>query len=152
VGSVTDTQLLEPECCDGSDEDPGVCVNICREVGEAHRKKVEAESKLRKTVRHPYLHARDNVYASCIQGSKIRSSYIAFAQKEKTRLEGVITDAKKELSAREKEVKRLQGACLLLKGSCQAYVQTDIVDRTEALSAEALEQKKQSRLSPASHN
>ena len=42
---------LEPECCDGSDEAPGVCSNTCAEVGEAHRKKEDAERKLRKTVR-----------------------------------------------------------------------------------------------------
>lgn len=43
--------ILEPECCDGSDEAPGVCYNACEEVGEAYRKKEEAERKLRKTVR-----------------------------------------------------------------------------------------------------
>lgn len=43
--------VLEPECCDGSDEAPGVCANTCVEIGEAYRKKEEAERKLRKTVR-----------------------------------------------------------------------------------------------------
>lgn len=41
---------LEQECCDGSDELSGVCPNTCKEVGAEHRKKVEAERKLRKTV------------------------------------------------------------------------------------------------------
>ncbi|KAI0034384.1 glucosidase II beta subunit-like-domain-containing protein [Vararia minispora EC-137] len=104
--------LCEPECCDGSDERPGVCADTCKDVGEAHRVRAETERKLRKS------------------GSKIRSSYITFAQKEKARLEGVIVAAKKELSVREVEVARLK----------------DIVDRAEALSAEALELKMQSPL------
>ncbi|KAI0319177.1 glucosidase II beta subunit-like-domain-containing protein, partial [Amylostereum chailletii] len=104
--------LCEPECCDGSDEPSGVCPNKCKEVGEAYRTKREAEHKLRKT------------------GSKIRASYISFAQKEKKRLEGTIADLEKDMAAREEETSRLK----------------DIVDRTEALSAEALEAKKQSPL------
>lgn len=40
----------EPECCDGSDEAPGVCPNKCEEIGKAYRAKVEAETKTRKTV------------------------------------------------------------------------------------------------------
>lgn len=43
--------IPEPECCDGSDEAPGVCSNTCEEVGQEYRKKEEAERKLRKTVR-----------------------------------------------------------------------------------------------------
>lgn len=42
--------VVEPRCCDGSDELPGVCENVCRAAGEKHRKKHEAEMKLRKTV------------------------------------------------------------------------------------------------------
>lgn len=45
---------LEPECCDGSDERPGVCKNICKEVGEAYRQKRDAERKIQKTVRHTF--------------------------------------------------------------------------------------------------
>jgi len=41
----------EPECCDGSDELPGICVNRCKEVGEEYRKKRDAERKIQKTVR-----------------------------------------------------------------------------------------------------
>jgi protein kinase C substrate 80K-H len=40
----------ELECCDGSDEKSGVCPNKCKEIGDAHRTKMEAERKLRKTV------------------------------------------------------------------------------------------------------
>ncbi|KAI0269413.1 glucosidase II beta subunit-like-domain-containing protein [Gloeopeniophorella convolvens] len=104
--------LCEPACCDGSDEPAGVCTNTCAEVGEAHRKEQEAVRKLRKT------------------GSKIRSTYIAFAQKEKKRLEAEIEKSEKEIAVREKEVARLK----------------NIVDRTESLSAEVLEQKKKSPL------
>ena len=43
------------------------------------------------------------------QGSKIRASYIAFAQKEKKRLEGEIAASEQEIAIREKEVARLKG-------------------------------------------
>lgn len=43
--------LCEPECCDGSDEAPGVCPDTCKEAGEEYRRKTEEETKLRKTVR-----------------------------------------------------------------------------------------------------
>ncbi|OSD01764.1 endoplasmic reticulum protein [Trametes coccinea BRFM310] len=104
--------LCEPECCDGSDEAPGVCENVCKEVGEAYRERVRAEQKLRKT------------------GAKIRSTYIAFAQKEKKRLEQEIAETEQEIATREKEVARLR----------------DLVERTESLSAAALEVRKQSPL------
>ena len=42
--------VLEPRCCDGSDELPGVCENVCKAVGEKYRKEHEVEMKLRKTV------------------------------------------------------------------------------------------------------
>ncbi|KAI0829300.1 endoplasmic reticulum protein [Trametes gibbosa] len=104
--------LCEPECCDGSDEAPGVCKDVCKEVGQAYRKRVRAEQKLRKT------------------GSKIRSTYIAFAQKEKQRLEQELAQTVQEIATREKEVARLK----------------DLVERTESLSAAALEARKQSPL------
>ncbi|KAJ3476466.1 hypothetical protein NLI96_g11139 [Meripilus lineatus] len=104
--------LCEPDCCDGSDEAPGVCPNQCKEIGEAYRAKQDAENKLRKT------------------GSKIRSTYIAFAQKEKKRIEAEIVASAQEVATREKEVSRLQ----------------DILNRAESLSAAALEEKKQSPL------
>ena len=43
------------------------------------------------------------------QGSKIRSSYIAFAQKEKKRLEAEVAASIQEIVIREKEVARLRG-------------------------------------------
>ncbi|EIW62173.1 endoplasmic reticulum protein [Trametes versicolor FP-101664 SS1] len=104
--------LCEPECCDGSDEAPGVCKNACKEIGQAYRERVRAEQKLRKT------------------GSKIRSTYVAFAQKEKKRLEQELEQTEQEIAVREKEVARLK----------------DLVERTESLSAAALEERKQSPL------
>ncbi|KAF5364120.1 hypothetical protein D9756_000935 [Leucocoprinus leucothites] len=102
--------LCEPQCCDGSDELPGVCKNVCQEVGEEYRKKQEAEMKLRKT------------------GAKIRSTYVAYAHKEKKRLEERIESLEREIQVKEKEVEKLK----------------DIAERTESLSAAALEHKKQS--------
>ncbi|KAI1785346.1 endoplasmic reticulum protein [Ganoderma leucocontextum] len=104
--------LCEPECCDGSDEPKGVCPNVCNQIGEEYRERLKAENKLRKT------------------GSKIRSTYIAFAQKEKKRLEEEVAASAQEISTREKEVARLK----------------DLVERTESLSAAALQEKKSSPL------
>ncbi|KAJ7162638.1 glucosidase II beta subunit-like-domain-containing protein [Mycena crocata] len=104
--------LCEPQCCDGSDERPDVCKNACKEIGEEYRKKRDAERKIQKT------------------GAKIRSSYIAFAHKEKKRLEALVESSAQEITVREKEVARLR----------------DIADRTESLSAAALEHKQQSPL------
>jgi len=44
-----------------------------------------------------------------LQGSKIRASYIAFAHKEKKRLEALVADLEQEIATREKEVARLRG-------------------------------------------
>lgn len=120
--------VLEAECCDGSDEQPGVCPNRCKEVGEAYRKKRDAELKIQKT------------------GSKIRTTYIAFAHKEQKRLQEEARSLEKEIATKEKEVDRLRGAsspCLALELSLTRLL--DIAERTESLSQAALEHKKQSR-------
>lgn len=104
--------LCERECCDGSDELPGVCNNTCATVGADYRKKRAEELKIQKT------------------GAKIRSSYIAFAHKEKKRLENLVQTLVQDIATREKEVARLQ----------------EIAERTESLSAAELDFKKQSPL------
>src|SRR6266581_1068072 len=81
--------LCEPECCDGSDEPPGVCPDICDKVGEEYRRTADAERKLRKT------------------GSKIRSTYIAHAQKEKRRLEQSVEKLKVDVGRNKAEEARL---------------------------------------------
>ena len=44
--------MIDPECCDGSDEwQSGACPNLCAEIGREHRARIEAETKTRKTVR-----------------------------------------------------------------------------------------------------
>ncbi|KAG5735388.1 Glucosidase 2 subunit beta [Termitomyces sp. T112] len=111
-GSRVNDGLCEPQCCDGSDERPGVCKNVCKEASEEYRKKREEERKLRKTA------------------SKIRSTYIQFAHKEKKRLESVIESLVKDIEVKEKEVARLK----------------EIADRTESISQAALEHKQQSPL------
>ena len=68
-----------------------MCPNVCASAGEEHRRVVEAERKMRKT------------------GSKIRSSYIAHAQKEKARLEVSIQSLKSELALKEIEETRARG-------------------------------------------
>ncbi|EIW82175.1 hypothetical protein CONPUDRAFT_164812 [Coniophora puteana RWD-64-598 SS2] len=112
LSSRVNDGLCEPECCDGSDEKPGVCPNVCDEVGKEYRKKRDAERKMQKT------------------GSKIRSTYIAYAHKEKTRLEGLIAELEKEVATREAEVARLR----------------EIAEHAESLSAADIEHKQKSPL------
>ncbi|KAK2462316.1 hypothetical protein APHAL10511_005622 [Amanita phalloides] len=104
--------LCERQCCDGSDEKPGVCASTCKEIGEIYSQQREAELKIQRT------------------GAKIRASYIAFAHKEKSRLEDEIRTLEGEIEEKDREVARLR----------------DIADRVESLSAAALEHKKQSPL------
>ncbi|KAF6762433.1 glucosidase II beta subunit-like-domain-containing protein [Ephemerocybe angulata] len=104
--------LCETECCDGSDERPGTCPNRCKEIGEAYRAKRDAELKIQKT------------------GSKIRSTYIAFAHKERKRLEDLAASLEKDIVAKEKEVEKLR----------------EIAERTESLTQAALDHKRQSPL------
>ncbi|PPQ73590.1 hypothetical protein CVT24_007958 [Panaeolus cyanescens] len=111
-GSRVNDGLCEPECCDGSDEQPGVCPNNCKEIGEAYRKKKDEENKIRKT------------------GSKIRSTYIAFASKEIRRLQVEVMQLNDDIKVKEREVQRLE----------------DVAERTEALSQQALDEKKESPL------
>lgn len=101
--------LLEQECCDGSDEALGVCPDRCKEIGEIHRKKVQAELKLRKTVLNKITLIMLRIILIVYQGSKIRATYIAFAQKEKKRLEESTSALEGEIAVAEKEVSRLKG-------------------------------------------
>jgi protein kinase C substrate 80K-H len=84
----------EPECCDGSDEPTGVCPNRCMEFGEEYAKHVALENKTRKT------------------GAKIRATYIAYAQKEKRRLEKEISNLDAEIASQEHTVAKLRGKYL----------------------------------------
>ncbi|KAF9506592.1 hypothetical protein BS47DRAFT_1425958 [Hydnum rufescens UP504] len=102
--------LCEPECCDGSDEPEGVCPNVCVSLGNEHRRVVNAERKMRKT------------------GSKIRSSYITHAQREKKRLEDSIQSLKTEVALKEIEEARAQ----------------EIWEHTASMDAEMLEIRRKS--------
>ncbi|KAF4616007.1 hypothetical protein D9613_011454 [Agrocybe pediades] len=81
--------LCETDCCDGSDEKPGVCPNNCKEIGEAYQKKRNAELKIQRA------------------GAKVRSSYIAFAHQEKKRLQAEVDKLEEQIKEKEKEVDRL---------------------------------------------
>ncbi|THH27716.1 hypothetical protein EUX98_g6470 [Antrodiella citrinella] len=100
------------DCCDGSDERPGVCNNTCKSIGEEHRTRLAAKHKLQKT------------------GSKIRSTYVAFAQKEKKRLEGEVETLEREVAVKQAEVARLK----------------DLADRAESLTEASMEEKRKSPL------
>ncbi|KAG8850257.1 hypothetical protein FRB96_000489 [Tulasnella sp. 330] len=82
--------LCELECCDGSDEAPGVCPNRCEETGKVYREEQAAVKKLRKT------------------GAKIRSTYVAFAKEEHKRLEEAILKLTAEVKEKQLEVDRTQ--------------------------------------------
>ncbi|CCA68517.1 related to alpha glucosidase II beta subunit [Serendipita indica DSM 11827] len=107
-----DDGLCEKECCDGSDEPEGVCPNVCEEVGKEYRQRREAEAKLRKT------------------GSKIRSTYVIFAEKEKKRLQSSIAALKLEVEAKKKE---------------EAHAKI-LLDHAESMSQASLAYKQQSPL------
>ena len=40
----------EKECCDGSDERPGLCPNLCMQIGDVYRQQRKQEQKIQKTV------------------------------------------------------------------------------------------------------
>ncbi|KAF8991254.1 hypothetical protein BDZ89DRAFT_1192522 [Hymenopellis radicata] len=121
------TEFKKPECCDGSDERPGVCENICVEVGKEYRKKRAEELKIQKT------------------GAKIRSTYVAFAEKEKKRLEGVIQTSSQEITVREKEV----ADCKVRISTTQEFhltvletLPTSLIEHRDALKSLQREHKK----------
>lgn len=78
-----------------------MCPNACEEVGKEYRTKLEAEMKVRKT------------------GSKIRSTYVSFANKEQKRLEDLVVKSSKDVDAQEKEVAKLRGLSLTSKFAVQ---------------------------------
>ena len=42
--------LSEAECCDGSDERPGLCPNLCKQIGDVYQQQRKQEQKIQKTV------------------------------------------------------------------------------------------------------
>ncbi|KAG8932306.1 hypothetical protein FRC02_001313 [Tulasnella sp. 418] len=104
--------LCEPECCDGSDEPSGICPDQCESIGATYRAERERTAKVRKT------------------GGKIRSTYLAHAQKEKKRLEESIKALELEVKQKKVEVERTQ----------------ETLNQLESMDAAALEHKKQSPL------
>jgi len=90
---------------------------------------------------------RNPLTSSHVQGSKIRASYISFAQKEKNRLETLVTSTQREVTAHTTELVRIKGICSLSLVYPIRLTPSDseIVDRTESVSAAALERRKSSR-------
>jgi protein kinase C substrate 80K-H len=86
-----------------------------------------------------------NILITVLQGSKIRATYIAFAQKEKNRIEKLVVDLEREVASREPEVERLRGeGHHHMRGLYTDSLQ-DIAKHAESMSAAELERKKQSR-------
>ena len=81
---------------------------------------MKAEEKLRKTASIPRRMRSELSILTFSQGSKIRSTYIAFAQKEKKRLEQEISESEQEIATREKEVARLRGVCADIRVSSRS--------------------------------
>ncbi|WVW81324.1 hypothetical protein I302_103315 [Kwoniella bestiolae CBS 10118] len=113
LSSRVNDGICDPECCDGSDEwATGACPDKCAEIGKKFREEEEAIRKTRKT------------------GSKVRGTYIKWAQGEKTRLESELESKKKEVKDKEQEVEKARVA----------------LEKTESKSKEDLEKKKLSPL------
>lgn len=86
-----------------------------------------------------------NILITVLQGSKIRATYIAFAHKEKNRIEKLIVDLEHEVASRELEVERLRGEEHRHMRSPNTDFLQDIAKHAESMSAAELERKKQSR-------
>lgn len=106
--------VQDPECCDGSDEwdSPTECPDVCAKVGAEYRAKTLAEQKLRKTVRLLIYISGSLAHllvSIAIQGSKIRSSYIKFAQQERIKMADKIKSLEQDIQAKEGEVEAARG-------------------------------------------
>ncbi|WWC57645.1 uncharacterized protein I303_100177 [Kwoniella dejecticola CBS 10117] len=113
LSSRVNDGICDPECCDGSEEwFTGVCPKRCAEIGKKFREEAESIRKTRKT------------------GSKIRGTYIKWAQGEKKRVEADLEAKRKEVGDKEREVERARVA----------------LEKTESRSKEELERKKTSPL------
>ena len=80
-----------------------------------------------------------------MKGAKIRSTYIAHALKEKSRLEDEVRALAGKIEVKEAEVARLRGSSGHYWSLNLLNTTIDIADRADSLSAEALEHRKQSR-------
>jgi exopolysaccharide biosynthesis predicted pyruvyltransferase EpsI len=81
----------------------------------------------------------------CLQGSKVRSTYITFAQKEKARLEALSLSLAEEIMVKEKEVERLRSMVICTIQNFPHQFILGIADRTESVSKAALDHKMKSR-------
>ncbi|KAM0791314.1 hypothetical protein ACM66B_005786 [Microbotryomycetes sp. NB124-2] len=106
--------ICDPECCDGSDETDGKvsCPNVCQRVGYEHKRKLAEEARKVRV------------------GASVRTEYITFGQKEKTKLEN-------EVRSLEREIKSLKDKERSAKSE---------LSRLESEEAEDIERKKDSLL------
>lgn len=86
------------DCCDGSDEAPGVCPNTCAEAGAANRAALKARSTAYK------------------QGLKVRSKYVKEAVTSRQKWEAEVQHLIEEEASLTKVVGRLQGEPIQLIG------------------------------------
>ncbi|BEJ14197.1 hypothetical protein CspHIS471_0313710 [Cutaneotrichosporon sp. HIS471] len=113
LSSRVNDGVCDEACCDGSDEwASGGCPNRCHDIAKAHKERIEREGKIRRT------------------GAKIRGTYVAFAQKEKKRLQDEIAAKRIEIVDRERQVADTKSA----------------LENAEAQSRDDLERKKSSPL------
>ncbi|CAK9780364.1 hypothetical protein CC85DRAFT_287897 [Cutaneotrichosporon oleaginosum] len=113
LSSRVNDGICDDACCDGSDEwATGACPNRCADIARAHKERIEREGKIRRT------------------GAKIRGTYVAFAQKEKKRLQDEIAAKRVEVRERERQVAEAKAA----------------LENAEAQSRDDLERKKSSPL------
>jgi len=86
----------------------GSAVTGARRLERSTGKHATRNAKLEKQY-VPSTCAYGSILTNRSQGSKIRTTYIAFAQKEKKRLEALVLASEQEITVREKEVVRLKG-------------------------------------------
>ncbi|GMK53438.1 hypothetical protein CspeluHIS016_0100240 [Cutaneotrichosporon spelunceum] len=87
LSSRVNDGVCDEACCDGSDEwASGACPNRCADIARSHKERIERDARIRRT------------------GAKIRGTYVAFAQKERTRLQDEIAAQRAALADRERQV------------------------------------------------
>ena len=135
----------EPTCCDGSDESAGVCENTCVAAGKLYRQKQKSARKLQSTVSVEMELAFQGFNKVCRDQKFVRHILPSHGKRRngwKARLRAV----RKRLRGVSKSLPALK-VCSPHHIVDISHLVTDLVDRTEALSAEVLEHMKESRTS-----
>ena len=137
--------LAEKECCDGSDERPGLCPNICKEIGDVYQQQRKQERKIQKTV---IILTAQLFYANCGSAGFQSSFHIHyFRSKGKSASWGtefVASWGNKGQGEGGWTLKRYAPHLHYLKLNLTKFI-LGIAERTESVSKAALDHKMKSR-------